>query len=475
MTTLALLLAAAVSAAAPDTDPPAFYAGNGELHAYLIEAADNHPALHVMHEEWLAALERVPQATSLDDPMLTYGQFLQSEMGRFRVMLEQRFPWFGTLRARGEKAALEADAALARLYAERNRLFAEVKRAYADYAFLAQSITVARAQLDLLDYMEDTVRSKYALGLAAQDELLRTQIERTSTQDRLDGLLQMRPALSARLCETLGRPLVDDLPWPMPMELPPAPPDAETLYARLRAANPELRAIERVADSRGVAVDLARKKGYPDVAVGLEYVSLSKPRKMRPDRVAPGTLMAGWRTLSTLGGAMPFRPVDVGLDAYELATAREPMNRSDGGDDDIMLTLSFNVPIWRNRVRAGIAEARHMENAARHERRRAALSLESAARMTLFEFEDGMRRFRLYRDNLQPQAEMTYESLQGAYAGGITGAGFLDVLESIRTLLDFGLEQARAARDAHVAAAELEYLVGAPWAQDQGHAPERGE
>jgi outer membrane protein TolC len=62
-----------------------------------------------------------------------------------------------------------------------------------------------------------------------------------------------------------------------------------------------------------------------------------------------------------------------------------------------------------------------------------------------------------------PQAEQTYESLQSQYAAAEGGADFLDLLDSVQTLLAFELEEVRAARDVQVAAAQLEYLMGGPW------------
>jgi len=52
--------------------------------------------------------------------------------------------------------------------------------------------------------------------------------------------------------------------------------------------------------------------------------------------------------------------------------------------------------------------------------------------------------------------------VQASY-GVNAGASFLDVLESVRRLLDFDLEKAAAVRDLQNAAADLERLMGGPW------------
>jgi len=230
---------------------------------------------------------------------------------------------------------------------------------------------------------------------------------------------------------------------------------------------------------------LAKKDGLPNFTIGLEFLSVSKPRKIRPDRPYPATL----NTLQKLGanarqnranllsqliqGGPISRPTPPAgsplIDAYTLATSNEPMSYSDGGEDNIALSVQVSVPIWRKRVRGGIEEAKHREAAAQHQRRERALALDAEAEMALFGLQDGRRRLDLYEDSLLPRAQQTYESLQTAYATGATDVGFLDVLDSVQTLLEFQLEQAQAARDLHVAGAELEFLLGGPW-NDMGGA-----
>ena len=98
-----------------------------------------------------------------------------------------------------------------------------------------------------------------------------------------------------------------------------------------------------------------------------------------------------------------------------------------------------------------------------YEKQKKRLELEKTAQMAVFAVEDAQRRVRLYETTLVPQARQTYESLLSRYATGAGDAGFLDVLDSVQTLLMFELELVRAARDWQVGAADLEYLLGGPW------------
>lgn len=454
MIALWILLAAAAS---PDVEPPVFFAANEELRAYLVEAAENHPGLKAKYAEWRAALERIPQATSLEDPMLTFTAFVQSMGDRYQVMLAQKFPWFGTLRIRGDKAAAEADAALSMLYAERNRIFADVKRAYFEYAYLGESIRLTESQAKILQYMEETIRSKYSFGLANQDELLRIQIEETQLQDRYSGFLQYRPALAARLNASLGRETGQEVPWPQETALPPPAPPAPIVIARLRTASPELAVLEHMLEGRKREIELAKKQRYPEITFGIAYGGMKRPSEMPKRTPILESLNAATRLAS---GAMS--PLETAMDLNTLSL----LDRELDGEDfknDVMVSLTMNLPIRRARIRAGIAEAKHLAAATGHEKQRQALSLESAAQMALYGIQDAQRRYNLYRDSLIPQAKETYASLQSSYASGLGEASFLDLVESVRRLLEFQLEHAAAARELQIAAAELEMILGGPW------------
>lgn len=484
-----------------EVEPPEFYAANEELRDYLFEAGERHPELHMLHEEWLAALERIPQAKSLDDPMFGFSYILRSPAGwgRYTATLSQMLPWFGTLRARGDKSAAEADAALARFYAARNRVFADVKKAYFEYAYLAQSIHVVEAQVEILKFTEDIARSRFSLGMSPQEDLLRVQIEQSMLQDRYDEYNQYRPALSARLNETLGRDTVEDLPWPQPTRLPPPPPPPAVVLARVRVANPELGEADSTILSREYDIVLAKKKRFPDFTVGIEYMDMKDVRNMsRPgpfldaveatrELANPGRIMLPpppssdiapiQRAASAISGMRELRDqgIERGIagtmnlnDLVMLENAFDNLKMK----DQISVSLEFNVPIYRKRIKSGIQEARHMEFAAEHAKHRRALGLNTEARMALFGIQDGQRRHRLYSEVLVPQAKLTYEAVQAAYASGDISADFLDVLMSIQTLLDFELETARAARDIQIAAAELEMIMGGPWSSEDVQVPD---
>jgi outer membrane protein TolC len=299
--------------------------------------------------------------------------------------------------------------------------------------------------------------------MAKENELLRVQIELSTVQDRLDGLNQIRPTLSAKLSEALGRVASEVFSWPQEAPLPPAPPPTDEVLTAIRRGNPDLNALDYRIESRANQVKLARMKGYPDFTVGIDYTTVSGSRKIRPDRPYPSSLNATRRLLSGTSAGTSGTVIDL----YSVANMNEPMSYRSGGRDNIMFSIKVNVPVWRKRIRAGIEESKLMEKVAEGEKQRKNLSLDSAAHMALFGMKDALRRFNFYEDSLLPKAQQSYESLQSAFGTGDTATDFLDLLDSIRLLLDFELEQIRAARDLHISASKLELILGGPWIENE--------
>src|SRR5699024_12030465 len=95
---------------------------------YFKIATEQNPGLQAQYKMFEAALERIPQASALEDPSLSVGYYIPSMetlMGKqiADISLSQMFPWFGTLKARGDRAALLADAQYQAFLDAKNKLY----------------------------------------------------------------------------------------------------------------------------------------------------------------------------------------------------------------------------------------------------------------------------------------------------------------------------------------------------------------
>ena len=87
------------------------------LNQYLQIAGENNPHLKSLFNQYLAALEEVPQVGTLPDPQVSFAVFIQpieTRVGAQRASFSasQMFPWFGTLTAQEQVAAERAKAQL---------------------------------------------------------------------------------------------------------------------------------------------------------------------------------------------------------------------------------------------------------------------------------------------------------------------------------------------------------------------------
>jgi outer membrane protein, heavy metal efflux system len=393
------------------------------LDDYLRYAMQNSPVLEAAFYRWRAAAERVPQARSLPDPQLGFAVVLDqvdrdTEYMGERYSISQMFPWFGTLSLRGDIALENAEAEARRFEAARLELVDRVTRVYVEYAWLHQAAATARENRDLLIRLEAVVRSLYRTGTVSQADVNRAQVELGRLDDQVRSLEDMLGPAAAELNAALGRPaharLPDAPPAPSREVLPELPDrDDEAWLALARKGNPALAASRHEVSRERQSIELARKEYFPNFMLGLEYARDGSARMARMDG---------------------------------------------GGADMVAGMISFNVPIGRARLDAGVREARARHNAATRDVQDREISLEAELKGALFAYRDSARRMTLYGGTLVPKARQSMATTESAYRAG--DAGFSDLVDAQRVLLEFELAHERAAADRARAMARVRALVG---------------
>jgi outer membrane protein, heavy metal efflux system len=405
------------------SDTPTGLPDESTLDDYVAYAMRHSPDLGAAWHRWRAAAERVSQAQSLPDPQLGFGFVLDQVdasagyMGE-RYSISQMFPWFGKLGLRGDVALEEAQVEARRFEAARLELVEQVTRTWFELAWLEQAVVTAAQNFELLVRLESVARTRYRVGEVSQADANRAQVELGRLEDQLRSLRDMRRPAAAQLNAVLGRPAHANLPgaFGAPSRQTPEPlpelDDAQWL-ALARERSPELAAAQHLVSRDRQAVSLARRDYYPDITLGLEYGRATNAR----------------------------------------------MARMDGGGSDMLAgMISFSLPIRRSRIAAGIREAEARLHAATREAQVREHSLESELMQALFVHRDSVRRASLYGGTLLPKARQSLASAEAAYRAG--AAGFSDLVDAQRVLLEFALAHERAAADRAQALARIRTLVG---------------
>ncbi len=391
------------------------------LHGYVLHALENSSRLRGSFAAYQAALKKRPQVTALADPRLTYGYFLRSVETRVgaqqhRLGLSQTLPWFGTLALRGDEADFEARAAFYRFLSLKNELVFDVAKTYAELVYLHATVRIAEDTLQLVQSWEKVLQVRFRSGIGTHSDLVRVQTELGQLEDRLVEFREVIQPTQVAFNTLLNRPATAAIHIPPSLLLDPAL-DAETRAARqlteeiVLKGNPELARFEALIQARRVGVELAGKTVYPDFTLGLDYLATDK---------RPG-------------------PIDSGKDA-------------------LMPILSMTLPIHRQKQRAIVEEAVWQQYSLEAQRRDSAAVLASDFARARFALRDAERKIALFTHTLLPKAEESIEASFTAYESG--EAGFLEVLDSGRRLLDFELSLSRARTDRAIAMANLFMLSG---------------
>jgi len=387
---------------------------------YIQYALFHSPEVESAYQRWRAASERLPQVRSLPDPRLNFGFFLNEVETRVgpqqaRVGLQQTFPWIGKLKAREDAAAKGALAAWYMYQESQLRVAERVMVALHDLAYLDRATAITQESYELLVSFEEVVRARYRLGSGSHPELIRIQVELGQLDDRVTQLQALRGSYAAALNAVLNRqsgtavPSVGNLPARLIDD------DAEKLSDLAHESSPVLASMKQRIEQARMETKVARKDGYPDLTVGIDYVVT--------DEAAGPTI-------------------------------------AESGDDPILLSFGMNLPIWREKYDAGVRASIANRLSMSHQRQAASNTLSAQVHQAWFEHTDAARRAWLYEESLIPKAK---ESLSASMVGFRSGdSEFLDLLDTQRTLLEFAITAQRAHADSGKALALLNRLVGEP-------------
>jgi outer membrane protein TolC len=383
-----------------------------EREALVDEVLRRNPSVQAARWAWRAALERYPQETSLDDPMLGYGvaprSFGSSEFSdAHKVELSQAFPFPGKLGLRGEIALAEAEAAAHDYEAVRLRLATMTSLVFDDYYLAARSLAINAEHLELVAELREAAAARYEAGLASQQDPLQAEVEHAHLAHRELELRTAQRIATAQLNALLHLPPDTPLPPPPPRLEPPADEalDRAEREARALAERPELRAAQARVRSREAAVSLARREFLPDFSLVAMYDGVWQERELRP-----------------------------------------------------FVGFEVNVPVQLARRRAALREAQARLEAARSEQ----AGMQDEVRLELSSGADRLEEARhvvhLFRSRLLPAAR---DQVEAARAGFETGSNdFQALIEAQRALRDaqLGDEEARVALSRR--AAELDSARG---------------
>lgn len=404
-----------------------------DLRDFIVLALERSPEIRAAEETARAKVERIRQVTSLGDPMVSAKVLPEpvrtAEGDNYFVLgISQKLPIPEKLDRAGRVALEETRMALRAWEAARLRVVADVKRAYFQLYVVDRSSAATLANQELLRNLIDVARAQVAAGRRSQDDVLRAQVELSNLEAELIALAQHRHSLAARLNQLLDRDPRTPIDPPSDFGIRDIELTLSELLDRAAAASPDLARLKHQIDRDGERVRLAELAGWPDFTLGLEWMYMEP----RDAFLAPRNPRTGQRPPTS--------------------------TMSEDGTDNWAIMLGFNLPIWSDRIRGGIEEARRTLASSREQYRSAMNHVEFAVEDALERVRSQQRLARLFVDTIIPQAEQTYHVSQASYSAGTTD--FLDVIDNWRKWLVFTIQYYRTLGELERSVADLEQAIG---------------
>lgn len=393
---------------------------------YVGIALDRNPEILAARRAVAADGQVIPQVTSLDDPMLsntiwpTSEHSPQTAMGRmpYALMISQPIPWYGKLQVRGEVAEQDVQMALARLAEAELKVVEDVRLAYFELYFNQRAIEITSESRGLLEDLLQIADARYRTGEASQQDVLRAQLELDRINQRLIELRQAYQETQADLASLLETDPDADLQSLADWERSSVPEEIDRLYALAIHCRPALqeRLAEIVRERR--REDLRRLDYYPDVTIGF-----------------------GW----------------------DLMTRSQALAPTADGFDNFGLTVGMNLPIWHDKLRAGVGEAQHrtIESSRRYDATRNDTFRQIRRLMVQAQALD--EQLTLFRESIIPRANQTFQVSIADYRVG--RVSFLQLIDNWMQVLAFDVQFARLEANREQTLASLERAVGCALAQ----------
>ncbi len=364
---------------------------------------------------------RIPQVTTLDDPVASNTLFPIPSVGPqyslmgynpYNLTLAQQFPWFGTLTLQGEVASGDVKVALAELAAAQLDTIEAVKRAYFTLYAALKTDEILSENREILEDFLAVAQERLSTGGTQQDVIRAETMISELDRNRAENQVAVASARAALARQVHAHPATE---FRTLGELPAsgAPTEFDRLYELAVRARPELTGRFAAVDRDTAAVELARKRFYPNLTLGLTYMDMEKNNAM-----------------SLTAAGMP----------------------------NIGLVVAFNLPVHRAKYQAGVCEAR--ERSLADSMLYEAQSDETAAQIqdALVQVKTQQGVLALLRDSIAPRTLDAFDLARSDYAKANVDYG--TVQSALREKLQVSLQIAMVEAELGRAIATLERAVG---------------
>lgn len=373
------------------------------LSEVLVEAQKMNPEILIAQKKWEEEKAKVWSA-SWPDPQVGVEYWGKNETW-YDVSQTVPFPGKQGLKRKAQRHEARRQWELHQ--AKEKEILQKVKTAYYGYFLAWRQIEIFQQSVDFLQYFSKVAENKYSVNQASQLDVLKAQVEYSKSLNTLVTLDQDKETAQAELNALLDRSPSSPLGKPVEPSLPSLQLSYEDLEPMALRHRPEVHAAHHHVDHMKAEQWAARADFLPDTMV--QY-------------------------------------------------SRRTFTGGDMKDDNIVM-VKFNVPVlWFWRQGSIVKAAKKAKEGAEAELRSMGTMTRYDVKSMLVKVQTARRLVELYRTSVIPQTEAALKVSSSGYESGT--AGFLDLLDSQRSWLEFQMEYYQYLAQYWTYLAALERVVG---------------
>jgi outer membrane protein TolC len=447
------------------------------LPQYLELAAKNNPTVIQKFNEYQAALQKVPQVSSLPDPELNVGVFLSpmelisgNQVADIRLM--QMFPWFGVLKNAKDEMSLMAKAKYESLRDAKLKVFLDVQSIWYNLYKNQQDIRIAEKNIEILRTIErlTLIKFKSVSSGNGNSSVSGGNIPSSSSQKSSSGSMGSN-SMGGRVNNNQANS------------------NNQTAMVNNQSSMGSSSSSSGLADLYRVQIDIGELDNNISLLRNQQNTVMAKfnsllNRPMKTMVILPDTLKSDSLGISlmAISDSMLFSNPMLSMLQYEQQSldARKRMvtrmaypmvglgvnysliNKSDmstsamNGADMIMPMVTVTLPIYRKKYKAMQNETELMRSATEQEYQATSNSLQTEYYEAMQLYQDAHRRMILY-DNQSQLAKKSLEIMIKNFSA--SSSGLTDVLRIQQQTLDYEFKRIEAVVDYNTSIALLKRLM----------------
>ncbi|MFW6283879.1 MAG: TolC family protein, partial [Desulfosalsimonas sp.] len=280
-----------------------------------------------------------------------------------------------------------------------------------ELGYVAESQRINDALIELLGRIRRDAESGYAVGEGLQQDIFQAEVELSRRKDEAVRLENLRSTIEDRLHELTNRQDRKSIDPPSDLPEPDFSFSAEALAERALAGNPDLKGMQAAIRVAEAETRLAEKDYYPDFNIRLTY---------------------GQRDEDRTGRDLP---------------------------DFFSAAVAMDIPLWhKSKQSREVAAASENQRSARNRYHDLKSRLPYRISSLASEIKDSRRRYKLYKNELIPQAGQWARSALDAYE--VDRVEFDTLIQARIRVLNYRREASRLFYNIYQKRAELEAWIG---------------